>query len=124
MVVEVGFTLLVLPVPIEFPQTYESAPEAVSVDVLPEQIDAGFVAMLITGAGLTLTVTLAVPVQPPLSVPVRVYVVVTVGNTLTVFDEPRELLQLYVEAPFAVSVDEFPEHTELGEADAVTLGRG
>jgi len=56
------------------------APDADNVADCPWQIDAGGTVM--TGSGLTVTVTCAVCVHP-LRVPVTVYVVVVVGLAVT-----------------------------------------
>jgi hypothetical protein len=74
------------------------------------------------GKAFTTTITFAVFEHPFASVPVTVYVVVDVGMTLMelVF---CPLLQLYVEAPEAVSVELPPEHIVAGDAVAVTLGK-
>ena len=47
------------------------------------QIETGFGAIVTTGNGFTVTVTVVVFVQPATDVPVMVYVVVTVGQALT-----------------------------------------
>jgi hypothetical protein len=62
-------------------QTYEEAPLPVNVVLLPEQI--GFVpAVAVTvGVGFTVIATCAVPLHPDV-VPVTVYVVLPVGETL------------------------------------------
>ena len=66
------------------------APLAVNVTDCPAHIGAGVVTV-ITGSGLTVTVTCAVAVHP-FEVPVTVYVVVAVGFAVT--GEPVELLKL------------------------------
>ena len=50
---------------------------------VPGQIDAGEAVAEIMALGFMDTVTVVEPVHPAASVPVRVYVVFTVGNTVT-----------------------------------------
>jgi hypothetical protein len=73
------------------------------------------------GKAFTTTATFAVFVHPFASVPVTVYVVVDVGVTVMelVF---CPVLQLYVEAPDAVSVELCPAHIVAGDAVAVIVG--
>ena len=61
-------------------------------------------------------------VQPFAAVPVTVYVVVVVGDTVT--DEPVKLpgIQLYVDAPLAVRVVELPAQIVALDADVDTVG--
>ena len=59
------------------------APLAVNVAVCPVQIIVELDTELTTGNGFTVTVTCAVAVQPLLSVPVTVYVVVADGLAVT-----------------------------------------
>jgi len=68
------------------------------------------------------TLTVAVPVHPAALVPVTVYVVVLVGDTVLELPVPRLCDQLYVLAPFAVNVVLCPEHIVAGDAEAVTVG--
>ena len=62
--------------------------------------------------------------QPSALVPVTVYVVVLVGDTVLELPEPRPPDQLYVFAPPAVNLDDEPEHIVDGDAEAVTVGVG
>ena len=79
-----------------------------------------------TGSGFTVTVPCPVDVQPLLSVPVTVYVIVEVG--LAVTEEPVvELsavagLHEYVLAPLALRVVDCPSHIVADET--VTTGSG
>jgi hypothetical protein len=57
---------------------------AVNADVLPGQIAAGEAKAVTTGFGFTVTVTVAEPVHPDPEDPVTVYVVLLLGQTLTV----------------------------------------
>ena len=59
------------------------APEAVRAVDWPAQMVAGTAVALTTGNGLTLTDTVFDPVQPK-EVPVTVYIVADVGETVTV----------------------------------------
>lgn len=58
---------------------------------------------------MTVMVRVAVPVQPFAAVPVTVYVVVVVGETVTVVPESGPGVHAYVEAPVPVMVVELPE---------------
>lgn len=60
-------------------QLYVAAPPGVKVDEPPEQTTLGLAAAVIVGKGFTVTVDVAVFVQPATDVPVMVYVVVPVG---------------------------------------------
>ena len=83
---------------------------------------------LITGSGFTFTVTCVDAVQPLLSVPVTVYIVVDVGFAVT--GEPVVALsavagvQEYVVAPFAVSVATCCPAQIAGGGVAIITGRG
>jgi len=83
-VVDVGETFT--DVPVKFPgiQEYADAPEPVSVLLCPVQIAAGEAVAPTTGMGLTVTVTVEVPLHPAADKPITVYTVVAVGQTLTV----------------------------------------
>ena len=70
-------------------------------------------------AGLISTVTDADAVHELASVPVTIYVVVEVGETITDAPLPRLVLQEYVLAPAAVSVAELPPQVP----PAVTVGK-
>jgi len=80
------------------------APEAVRLVDEPTQM-LGIAATAVTvGNGLTVRVTVAVPVQPAADVPVTVYVVVEPG--VAVNDDPVPLgLHAYVFAPEAAIVE-------------------
>jgi len=124
VVVLVGDTVLELPVPRLFDQLYVLAPPAVNVDDEPEHIVDGDAEAVTVGVGLTVTVTDFVPVHPSALVPVTVYVVVVVGDTVLLAPLPRLCDQLYVLAPPAVNMDDEPEHIVDGDAEAVTVGVG
>ena len=59
-------------------------PDAVRVELPPEQYIAGFGVAVIVGFGLTVTVRVPVAEQPAPVVPVTVYVEVTVGFAVTI----------------------------------------
>ncbi len=71
-----------------------------------------------------MTLTVAVPVHPSAVVPVTVYVVVLVGDTVLELPVPRLCDQLYVFAPLAVNTELAPLHIADGLAEAVTDGNG
>ena len=76
------------------------------------------------GAGFTVMVRVAVDVHPLAAVPVSVYVVVVVGETVT--GDPLRLpgIQLYVAAPLPVMVVELPAQMVPPEVVVVTVGVG
>ena len=76
------------------------------------------------GVGLTVIIILAVPEHPSAVVPVTVYVVVPVGDTVLELPLPKLCDQLYVFAPLAVSTEVAPLHIAAGLADALTDGNG
>lgn len=99
--------------------TYVLPPAAEMVVAAPLQMDDGEALAVMTGAGFTETLTVAVPVQPAAEMPVTVYVVVAAGLT-----DADPLLQTYVEAPVALSVDVCPAQIVAGVALAETVGKG
>jgi len=98
------------------------APFAVNTDVAPLHIAAGLAVAATDGNGFTVTLTVAVPVHPAVLVPVTVYVVVPVGDTVLELPLPKLCDQLYVFAPLAVNTEVAPLHIAAGLADAVTVG--
>ena len=79
---------------------------------MPTQI-AGAAGLTVTaGRGFTITVAADVLVHPAASVPVTVYVSVAAGLAVTVVpvpeDNPAVGLQVYEDAPRAVSATELP----------------
>lgn len=72
-------------------------------------VDTGIEVILNNGDALTVTVLVAVLVQPFDDVPVTVYVVVVVGVNAIPFVMPPD--HAYVLAPLAVKVTGKPEHT-------------
>jgi len=89
----------------------------------PAHTEVGDAVAVIFGSGFTVSVTVAIPVQPVVLVPVTLYVVVLVG--VAVNDEPLPPgLQLYVLAPLAEIVELCPMQMAAGVAVAVTVGSG
>ena len=72
--------------------------------------------------GLTVMVRVAVAVHPFAAVPVTVYVVVVVGDTITDVPLNPPGSQLYVDAPVPVSVVELPQGMVVAEAVVPTVG--
>ena len=122
--VVLGVTVLLAPLPNPPDQLYVFAPLAVNTEVAPLHIAAGLADALTDGNGFTVTLTVAVPVHPSAVVPVTVYVVVLVGDTVLELPVPRLCDQLYVFAPLAVNTDVAPLHIADGLADALTDGNG
>ena len=79
-----GVTVIVVPVKLPGFQTYVTPPVPVSDVLDPAQIVAFVVVEPMVGRLFTVTVTVFVLVQPPGAVPTTVYVVVVVGDTVTV----------------------------------------
>ena len=71
-----------------------------------------------------MTLTVAVPEHPSDVIPVTVYVVVPVGDTVLELPLPKLCDQLYVFAPLAVNTELAPLHIAAGLADALTDGNG
>lgn len=74
------------------------------------------------GAVFTVIVRVPVPVHPLAAVPVTVYVVVAVGETVTGEPDNDPGIQVYVDAPAPVNVVELPLHIVAFDAVAVTVG--
>ena len=89
--------------------------------VPPWQMVTAVGVMVNVGAGLTVMVRVAVPVQPPFD-PVTVYVVVVVGETVTGEPVSDPGIHVYVVAPFAVMVAELPSQMVVVEVVVVTVG--
>jgi hypothetical protein len=124
VVVVLGVTVLLAPLPNPPDQLYVFAPLAVNTEVAPLHIADGLADALTDGNGFTVTLTVAVPVHPAVLVPVTVYVVVPVGDTVLEFPLPKVCDQLYVFAPLAVITEVCPLHIAAGLAVAVTVGNG
>jgi hypothetical protein len=75
----VGFAQVVQLKPVAGDHAYDVAPFAVRFTLLPAQIAGAAGVTLTVGSGRTVTVMVAVPVQPWAFVPITVYVVVAVG---------------------------------------------
>ena len=103
--------------PVKFPgcQAYVVPPVALNCDEAPKQSTEGLADALTVGALFTVTVCVAVLVQPFALVAVTVYVVVTLGDTV---GEPVKLpgCQAYVVPPVALNCDEPPTQIDDGFA--------
>jgi hypothetical protein len=124
VVVALGVTVLLAPVPNPPDQLYVLAPLAVNTELAPLHIADGLADAVTVGNGFTVTLTVAVPVHPAALVPVTVYVVVELGVTVLLAPVPNPPDQLYVLAPLAVNTEVAPLHIAAGLADAVTVGNG
>ena len=93
-VVEDGDTVFGLPVPNPPLQLYDVAPPAVRVEEAPLQMVEGDALNVTVGFAFTVTVVVTVLVQPFPSVPVTVYTVVEVGDTVFGLPVPKPPLQL------------------------------
>jgi hypothetical protein len=100
---------------------YVEAPVPVKVAVLPMHNTVGLELAVNVSVGLTVNETVVVFEQIPLS-PVTVNIVVAVGVTTIVVPVNAPGFHVYEVAPFAVNVDELPEHIAVGDAIAVTVG--
>jgi hypothetical protein len=122
VVVAVGDTVTDDPDKLPGFQVYVAAPFAVSVVVPPEQIVLNDALLLTEGRGLTVIVLVAIFVQPVALVPVTVYVVVAVGDTVT--EDPDKLpgFQVYVDPPVALNDKDAPEHIDVLLAFAAIAG--
>ena len=89
---------------------------------LPEQIVVLEAVAVTVGVVLTVTNCVDVLVQPLAAVPVTVYVVVDVGETVTGEPDNDPGIHVYVEAPLPVNVVELPLQIVALEAAAVTVG--
>jgi len=83
VVVEVGETVIELPLNEPGIQVYVFAPVPVIVTEEPKQIAVADVVVPVGGNGFTVIVFVAVVIQPVALVPVTVYVVVVDGVTIT-----------------------------------------
>ena len=82
VVVALGVTVLLAPLPNPPDQLYVLAPLAVSTEVAPLHIADGLAEAVTDGIGFTVTLTVAVPEHPSAAVPVTEYVVVELGVTV------------------------------------------
>jgi hypothetical protein len=117
-VVRFGFTLMFVFVEVVF-HTYELAPLAVKVVVLPEQIVVELADTFTVGVGLTVIVIVLTPVQLPI-VPVTLYTVVKVGLT-TILVLVEEVFHTYELAPLTVNVVLPPEQIVFELAEIFTV---
>lgn len=107
---------------------YVVPPVAVRVVVCPLQIVVGGDAIVTVGKVLTVTVFMVLLIQPLMSVPVIVYVVVADGVQTTVgplvIFNAVDGIQVYVLPPLALRVLLLPIHTETPEGTDVIFGSG
>lgn len=82
----------------------------------------GLLVAVIVGVGNVFIVTVSVSIQPLTSVPVTLYVVVTVGLTVTGVPIKEPGIHVYDEAPIAESVEVFPGQTLGGAPIALIVG--
>src|SRR6266487_991252 len=97
------------------------APLAVSVTELPAHTEVADAVIVMFGESVTVIVCDAVPEQFDPLLPVTLYVVVEVGDTV-MLAVVAPVLHLKVLAPLAVSVTELPAHTDVAEAVIVIVG--
>ena len=90
----------------------------------PVQIDADDEVAVIVGSGFTTIVFVIVLTQPAEDVPTIVYVVVTVGETVTELPVKFPGIQAYVVAPLTVIVVLAPEQIVEAVAVVERLGGG
>lgn len=119
---DAGTSVTVLPLAAIGAQLYVSAPVASSVTVLPAQSGSTSAKAFRAGNGFTVTVTVSVPIQPLMSVPVTVYVVVAAGPASGLFtvddDNPLAGNHEYVFAPLAITFTGAPPSHNAGAAGA------
>jgi len=94
------------------------APLAAIVELWPAQMAAGVAEAVTVGKVFTVNVTVVVPVQPHVSDPVTLYVVVAVGLAVKLAPAP-DGLQVYVDAPLAAMVEVCPRQMATGVAVAL-----
>jgi hypothetical protein len=94
VVVALGVTVLLAPLPNPPDQLYVFAPLAVITEVCPLHIADGLADAVTDGNGFTVTLIDVVLLQPLAKVPVTVYIVVLVGVTVLVFPVPKLCDQL------------------------------
>jgi len=104
-------------------QTYVVPPFPVIVVLKPMQMAVGEAVAVMFGNGFTVSMTVVVPVQPAVVVPVTVYVVDAVGDTVKLAPAP-DGLHVYELAPVAAIVELWPAQTAMGVAVAETVGSG
>lgn len=94
VVVDPGVTVCVAPFRLPGIQLYVVAPLPVNVTELPVQMDELEEVAVTVGVGFTVMVRVAGSVHPFAAVPVTVYVVVVVGETVTVVPDKLPGIQL------------------------------
>jgi hypothetical protein len=105
-------------------QVYVDAPLAFKVAELPAQIFVADGETDKVGKEFTVILTVCVLLQLNEFVPLTVYVVVTVGETTTLLPVKAPGFHVYVDAPFAVRLLDWPAQIVGLEATAVTVGKG
>jgi hypothetical protein len=105
---------------------YVEAPLAVMLIEPPVQILGNAGLMVIVGAVLTTTSTVAVPEQPELAVPRTVYTMLAAGEAITdavlVLLSPVDGDQVYDDAPLAARVTEEPAQIVAEDGFTATVG--
>lgn len=91
---------------------------------MPEQIVVLEAVAVTVGEAFTVISLVEVAEQPFASVPVTVYVVVVVGETVTDVPVNDPGIHVYVDAPEAVIVVELPEQSVVLVAVVATVGSG
>ena len=86
-------------------------------------MDAGVAVAATAGSGFTVSVTVDVPVQPAVVVPVTLKVVVAAGDAVKLVPVPLGL-HVYEFAPLAEIVELWPAQMAAGVAVEDTVGKG
>ena len=89
---------------------------------MPIHIEGDAGVMVIFGTGLTISLIVLLLVQPSTLTPITVYVVVTVGETITELATVPIGFHVYPKAPLADNVALPPGHIAVGEATTVMVG--
>jgi hypothetical protein len=130
VVVAIGLTVTLgfVPKPLDQLNVVPGISElTIKSELSPRQISDGVALAVIFGNGWTVTVTVAVPVQPSGVVPVTEYVVVVVGLTVKFEFVPNPLDQLNIVpgiSELTIKSELSPRQISIGSADAVIFGNG
>ena len=122
MVVTVGDTLTGVPISPPGFHVYDVAPKLLNVAVLPTHIAVLLKEAVTVGFAITNKFRVFVAIHPNAVVPEIVYVVVTVGDTVTGEPTINPGFQVYVAAPTPVKVALVPTQIEGDDAVAVIVG--
>lgn len=122
VVFALGVTVTEVPLSDPGIQVYVAAPLPVSVVVLPAQMVPLEIVAVTFGVAFTVMTCVAVFEQPAETVPVTVYVVVVVGETVTEVPLSDPGIHVYVVAPLPVSVAELPEQIVAPVEEIDTVG--